>query len=237
MLISTSENETKTSRHEKKLKISLIKSVFLLWFWKRLKTFRMFTFKKKTNVKSNTASQIVRKIIIDVSNNESLEIIICFVDNHVNSKRLSKIAKKIVDSTIIRINILKNNKTIWQKIVKKSNYKLFKKIVENIVKNHRNETHSYAIKWVIQFAKSHFESYDEKIRLKYCEWIIIKFDNEIIFIFIDETYIEINETSRKKQKCSRFVDAFSEFYSVFQFLVVFIIMLWNDCCENEFIER
>ena len=205
-----------------------------------LKTFEDVSYayiQKKTGVKPSTASQIVRKIIVDASNDESLEIIVCFVDSHVNSERFSKIAEKIADSTIIRINILKNNKTIWQKIAKKSNYKLFRKIVENIVKNHRDETHSYVIKWIVQFAKSHFESYDEEIRLKYCEWIIIEFDNEIIFIFIDETYIEIDEVSRKKQKCSRSVDALSEFYFVSQFFVAFIIMLWDDCCEDEFIER
>ncbi|KAG7009242.1 hypothetical protein G7Y79_00003g011100 [Physcia stellaris] len=101
---------------------------------------------KKTDVKPGTTSQIVRKAIADAPNDEPLEIIACSVDSHVDSGRLPKVAKKTADSAIIRTNILKDNKTIWQEIAKKSGYKLSRKTVENIAKNHRNETHPYAIK-------------------------------------------------------------------------------------------
>ena len=170
------------------------------------------------------------------SNDKSFEIIACFT-HQIFSSKTSKIVDDIANFAHIRFQIFKNNITKWHIMIKKIEYQLSRHTIENIVKKHKNKTNSYAIKWKIRFFKSHLNLFDEQIREKYCEWIIIQLNNDAIFIFSNETYIEIKKFSRKKQKIFRFVEVFVELYAIAQFFVQFCIMLWKICCENKRVER
>lgn len=190
----------------------------------------------KTDVKIDTASKIVRQAKQATTSENSLEIIDCFSQSK-SSDRLLKIVDDIKNFVFIRFEILKNNITKWRKMTKKTEFKLSRHTIENIVKEHRNETNFYVIKWEVRSFKSHLNFFDEQIREKYDEWIIIQLNNDAIFIFSNETYIEIKEFSRKKQKIFRFVDVSFEFYAIAQSFVQFCIMLWEACCEDERVER
>ena len=109
--------------------------------------------------------------------------------------------------------------------------------MKRIIKNHRDEQNSFVIKWAIRSLKSYLNFFDEQIREEYCEWCIIQLNNDAIFIFSNETYIKVKESSRKKQKISRSINASSEFYSVTQLFVQFIVMMWSVYCEKKRIER
>ena len=109
--------------------------------------------------------------------------------------------------------------------------------MKRIIKNYRDEQNSFVIKWTIRSLKFHLNFFDEQTREEYCEWCIIQLNNDAIFIFSDEIYIKVGGSSRKKQKIFRSFDVSSELYSMTQFLVQFIVMMWDVCCENKRIER
>ena len=190
----------------------------------------------KTKIKQIIAFKIVRQAKTTISSDESFEIIACSIHQIFPSKT-PKIVDDTADFAHIRFQILKNNITKWHIVIKKTEYQLNRHTIENIAKEHKNKANSYAIKWKIRFSKSHLNLFDEQIREKYCEWIIIQLNNDAIFIFSNETYIEIKKSSRKKQKISRFVETSVELYAIAQFFVQFCIMLWKACCENERVER
>ena len=190
----------------------------------------------KTGVKQVIAFKIVRQAKAAVSSDESFEVIVCSI-HQIPPGKTPKIVDGTADSAHIRFQILKDNITEWHIVAKKAGYQLSRHTVENIVKEHRNEANPYAIKWGVRSSKPHLGPFDEQIREEYCEWVIIQLDNGAIFIFSDETYIEIGGSPRKKQKVSRFVGASAELYAVAQPPVQFCIMLWGACCEDERVER
>ena len=76
---------------------------------------------------------------------------------------------------------------------------------------------------------------DKRRCVEFSEWAIRELNNEAIFIFSDETYHEIDECSKKKQKFfwSQSISSHQSADSVSS--VQFTIMHWGACSEDEWI--
>ena len=165
-----------------------------------------------------------------------MKIVICFSKKE-RFELTSFIFEINENSTRLRATILRDFTTKWHQIAKREDFKIARSTIENVTKRHQDFQHSYAIKWAIRSAKSHLSLSDEKIRLKYCYWALQRFKKNVIFIFIDESYVNVEELSRKKAKASRSIEGCAEIIAIFTSSVQFSVMLWGDICEDEFIQR
>ena len=192
---------------------------------------------EKTGVKERIAAKIVRQAKEEAQSDDFIEILVCFSNKKNRIGRPPVIFDGGEDSARLRIAILQDFTTEWEEVVKKQGFNLARSIVENVAKKHRDSQHSYAIKWVIRSEKSHLSSYDEDLRLEYCLWALERLEEGVIFIFIDESYIDIGGPPRKKAKASRSVGFCAEAVAIVTSFVQFAVMLWGGCCEDQSISR
>ena len=190
----------------------------------------------KTGVAVFTAFRIVREAKATAQSDDFVEIVVCFSKKE-RPGLASFISETSEDSVRLRAVILRDSTTEWHQVVKREGFKIARLTVENVAKRHRDSQHSYVIKWAIRSAKPHLSLNDEEIRLEYCHWALQRLKEGAIFIFIDESYVDVGGPPRKKAKASRSVGDCAEAIAISTPSVQFSVMLWGGICEDEFIQR
>ena len=91
----------------------------------------------------------------------------------------------------------------WEDVAKHIGFPMARSTAKNIARKHRDFERPYPITWAIRPAKPRIGPFHEQIREEYCGWAIKQCNEGALFIFSDETDIEIAEPHAKDE---RFLD-------------------------------
>src|SRR5205814_1027442 len=190
----------------------------------------------KLGVKSSTASQIYRHAQ-ETAGSTELHALLEALEPTRNPGRPPLAPDGSDLSYQIRTICYEDCYSTWDRAVHNAGIKMARSTIEIIAKRNHDREHPNPLVRSFSVLKPKLDADLRDLRLEFSRWALHQLDQGALFIFSDETYINLGGHPHKKRRFTRMKGETSETSAIYDESTKFSLMFWGACCEDISVQR